>query len=107
MPHDLTGKVWAVDSGTAIITTNPVTIHGVHVLFTTAAAGSCVIQTGITADNTSTGKPFMNIKTTGTSTANSFVISYFHTYGNQSFQGLKIITAVNVDTIQIITCNPL
>ena len=105
MPHDLTGKVWAIDSGTAAITANPVYVHGVKVRFTTAGAGSCTIVTGITSGGGTVGTPFFDGKTVATSTANAFELTQFVTYGNQSFPGLRLILAVNVDTIQIITCN--
>src|SRR3990167_8690197 len=105
MPHDLTGKVWAIDSGTAFITLSPVTIHGVKVIFTTAGAGSCTIVTGITDGEGTVGEPFFDAKTVSTITANAFELTQFVTYGNQTFRGLRLILAVNVDTIQIITCN--
>ena len=106
MPHDLTGKVWAIDSGTAFITSSPVCIHGVKVRFTTAGAGSCLIVTNITTEESTVGKPFFNAKTVSTATSNAFELTQFCTYGNQTFHGLRLALAVNVDTIQIITCNP-
>ena len=106
MPHDLTGKVWSIDSGTAFITLNPVTIHGVKVRFTTVGAGSCNIITGVTAEEGTVGEPFFDAKTVSTATANAFELTQFVTYGNQTFRGLRLTLAVNVDTIQIITCNP-
>lgn len=105
MPHDLTGKVWAIDSGTALITASNVIVHGVKVIFTTAEAGSCTIVTGISGEDGTVGKPFFTAKTVATSTANGFELTQFVTYGDQTFDGLRLILAVNVDTIQIITCN--
>lgn len=106
MAHDLSGKVWSIDSGTAEITLNPVTIHGIKVRFTTAGAGSCLIVTGVTQEDGTVGAKLFDGKTVATSTANAFELTQFVTYGNQTFQGLRLILAVNVDTIQIITCNP-
>jgi len=111
MANIISGKVWSLDTTTALtsaglVTTNPVTIHAIHIRFTTAGAGSCVItDCPVTTDYTS-GNTIIDIKTTAATSAAVYILDNRYTMGDQTFVGLKKTVCVNVDTIYIITGNP-
>lgn len=106
MANTITGKVWQLDTVTGVVSTSPVTIHGIYVRFTTAAAGSCQIVTGVTSENSSSDERIIDCVTATTDTSNATQLNQFYTFGNQTFRGLKKTLSVNVATILVITCNP-
>ena len=101
MANVITGKVWALDTVVGLVTDGPVNIHNMRISFTTAGAGSCILSTGL-----STADEILNIKTTAASTAVVWHTTREYSFGNQTFQGLRKVLMVNVDTIQVVTGNP-
>lgn len=101
MPNTITGKVWSLDTVAGLVSSNPVCIHEIRIAFTTAAAGSCIISTGV-----STADEILNIKTTAASTAVVWHTTQRFSYGDQTFQGLNKVLMVNVDTMSVVTVVP-
>lgn len=106
MADAIKGKVWNLDTAAGVVTLDPVTIHGIYVRFTTAAAGSFQMVTGISANNSSSDERIIDCVTATTDTSNATQLNQFYTMGNQTFRGLKKILSVNVATIIVYTCNP-
>ena len=101
MANTITGKVWSLDTVAGLVSGNPVGIHEIRISFTTVAAGSCIISTGV-----STADEILNIKTTAASTAVVWHTTKCFSYGDQTFQGLNKVLMVNVDTLSVVTCIP-
>ena len=101
MADRLIGKVWQLDTVAGMVTTNPVCIHAIHVRFTTAGAGSCILST-----SQSTADTILDLITTAASTAVVFDTTVRYTFGDQSFQGLQKVLSVNVSTIHVVTVYP-
>lgn len=99
MADNLNGKVWQLDTVAGLVTQNPVIIHAIHIRWTTAGIGSFQLSTA-----NSTGDLLLDLKTTAASTAAVFGLTERYTFGNQTFQGLRKVISVNVDTIHIVTC---
>lgn len=100
MADIITGKVWLLDTVAGFVSSNPVTIHAIHVKFTTAGAGACVLSTANTP-----GDIILDLTTTAASTAVVFDTTVRYTFGDQVFLGLRKVTCTNISTIHIVTCN--
>jgi len=101
MANSLVGKVWSLDTAVGLVTSDPVNIHAIHIRFTTAGVGSCVITTAPKEGTAAT--TLLDLKTTAASTAAVYILDERYTFGDQFFDGLKKTVSVNVDTIYIIT----
>lgn len=101
MADSIKGKVWSLDTVAGVVTTAPVNIHAIHVRFTTAAAGSCIITTA--PQEGTLAETILDLKTTAASTAAVYILDERYTFGDQYFNGLRKSVCVNVDTIYVIT----
>ena len=100
MADKITGKVWALDTVAGLVSSNPVAIHTIRVRFTTAAAGSCQLSTKDSTDL------ILNVETTAASTAAVWDLTREYSMGDQTFEGLRKVLSVSVDTIEIVTAVP-
>lgn len=103
------GKVWSLDTIVGMVTQNPTCIHSIIVRFTTAAAGSLVLTTArpdVSGTN-NVQEVLLDLKTTAASTAAAYILDKQYLMGNQTFAGLTKLVSANVDTIYVITGNPV
>ena len=114
MHNILTGKIWSLDTTTAIssagiVTTTGVYIHSIRVRFTSAtgAIGSCIITDCPNPGNYTSTMTILDLKTTAAATGVAYILDSQYTFGNQLFQGLMKTVCVNVETIYVVTCNPI
>ena len=106
------GKVWSLDTtvsltSAGLVTDNPVCIHAIKVRFTTAGAGSCVMTTSSLSSDNTYNDVILDLKTTAATSATVYTLDSQWSFGDQHFSGLRKKVCVNVDTIYVITGNPV
>ena len=97
MANLTSSKIWSLDTVAGVVTDKPIGIHAIHVRFTTAGAGSCVLTTFNSTD------VILDLQTTAASTAVVWSKDIRQTFGDQAFVGLNKLLMVNVETVYIVT----
>ena len=105
MADILTGKVFALDTVAQLVTTDNVYIDNIMVRFTTAAAGSFQMTSGVSQDS-AIGYKICDATSVATSTANGFQLTQIFPMGGQVYKGLRKTLCVNVDTVMVVTAVP-